>query len=126
MSSKALPDASYAVAPALSELAEGLEAPVQIAYLVILLGLLGFAVVSIGRQLLIRREMDETTKLLGERVRTGEAISEDYFELGVVLARKKLYTQALKNYSKAVKLWDGAETELAQVSVHLATQSPTL
>ena len=51
VSSKALPDASYAVAPALSELAEGLEAPVQIAYLVILLGLLGFAVVSIGRQI---------------------------------------------------------------------------
>jgi len=88
---------------------------VQAAYLLLLLGILGFAAVTVGRQLLIRREMDQTLKVLGERVRTGEAMSEDYFELGVVLARKRLYTQALKNYSKAVKLWDGESSELAQV-----------
>lgn len=87
----------------------------QAAYLLLLLGILGFAAVTVGRQLLIRREMDQTLKVLGERVRTGEAMSEDYFELGVVLARKRLYTQALKNYSKAVKLWDGESSELAQV-----------
>jgi hypothetical protein len=40
---------------------------------------------------------------------------QDYFELGVVLTRKKLYTQATKNLEKAKKLWDGEESELAQV-----------
>ena len=41
--------------------------------------------------------------------------SQDYFELGVVLTRKKLFTQATKNLEKAKKVWDGEESELAQV-----------
>ncbi|CAG9462684.1 unnamed protein product [Pedinophyceae sp. YPF-701] len=54
-------------------------------------------------------------QVLGERVRTGEATCEDYFELGAILARKRLFTQAIKNIQKAVKTWDGEEAELAQV-----------
>ena len=41
--------------------------------------------------------------------------SQDYFELGVILTRKKLFTQATKNLEKAKKVWDGEESELAQV-----------
>jgi hypothetical protein len=33
----------------------------------------------------------------------------------VILTRKRLYTQATKNLEKAKKLWDGEESELAQV-----------
>jgi len=95
--------------------AEGLEAPVQLTYLSLLLALLSGAAFAVVRQVLVRREMDERSKVLGELIRTGDATSEDYFELGVVLARKRLYTQALKNYTKAVKLWDGEDVELAQV-----------
>lgn len=102
-------------APVVADLAEGLEAPVQFTYLAILLTILSGAAFVVVRQVLISREMEESAKVLGERVRTGEAISEDYFELGAVLARKRLYTQALKNYSKAIKLWDGEDSELAQV-----------
>ncbi len=40
---------------------------------------------------------------------------QDYFELGVILTRKKLFTQATKNLEKAKKVWDGEESELAQV-----------
>ena len=42
--------------------------------------------------------------------------SQDYFELGVILLRKKLYTQATKNLEKAKKAWTGEPEELAQVS----------
>lgn len=42
-------------------------------------------------------------------------ISQDYYELGVILTRKKLFTQATKNLEKAKKLWDGEESDLAQV-----------
>lgn len=98
----------------LSEVAEGLEAPVQLLYLSLLLVLLSGAAFAVVRQVLVRREMDERSKVLGELIRTGDATSEDFFELGVVLARKRLYTQALKNYTKAVKLWDGEAVELAQ------------
>lgn len=106
---------THAPNAAIAELAEGLELGVQLTYLSILLVILSGAAYLVVRQVLVRRELDETAKVLGERVRTGEAVSEDYFNLGVVLARKRLFTQALKNYSKAVKLWDGEESELAQV-----------
>ena len=40
---------------------------------------------------------------------------QDYFELGVILLRKKLFTQATKNLEKAKKTWSGEPDELAQV-----------
>lgn len=45
------------------------------------------------------------------------SVLQDYYELGVILTRKKLYTQATKNLEKAKKLWDGEESDLAQVGV---------
>lgn len=107
--------AQSSIAPVVGDVAEGLEAPVQVLYLSILLALLSAAAFAVVRQVLVQREMDERSKVLGELIRTGDAVSEDYFELGVVLARKRLYTQALKNYLKAIKLWQGDTTELAQV-----------
>jgi len=95
--------------------AEGLETPIQLLYLLALLGFLSVGAFLVVRQVLIRRELDEAAKALGERIRTGEATCEDYFELGVILTRKKLFTQATKNLEKAKKVWDGEETELAQV-----------
>ncbi len=40
---------------------------------------------------------------------------QDCFELGVILLRKKLYTQATKNLEKASRMWDAEPEELAQV-----------
>jgi tetratricopeptide (TPR) repeat protein len=99
----------------LYDVAEGLETPIQLLYLVTLLAFLSAAAFLVVRQALIRRELDESAKGLGERIRTGEATCEDYFELGVVLTRKRLFTQATKNLEKAKKVWDGEESELAQV-----------
>ena len=104
-----------ALNPTLPPTAEGLEAPIQLIYLLALLGFLGFGAYLVVRQVLIRRELDEAAKALGERIRTGDASCEDYFELGVILTRKKLYTQATKNLEKARRAWDGDEGELAQV-----------
>ncbi|PNW75369.1 hypothetical protein CHLRE_12g524300v5 [Chlamydomonas reinhardtii] len=110
--------ASSVVAPLPHELfvlGEGLETPIQLIYLLTLLGFLSVGAYLVVRQVLIRRELDEGAKGLGERIRTGEATCEDYYELGVVLTRKKLFTQATKNLEKAKKVWDGEESELAQV-----------
>ncbi len=41
---------------------------------------------------------------------------QDFFELGVILLRKKLFTQATRNLEKAKKSWQGEEDELAKVS----------
>lgn len=40
---------------------------------------------------------------------------QDLFQLGVILLRKKLYTQACKNLEKAKRNWGGDPEELAQV-----------
>ncbi|EFN59395.1 hypothetical protein CHLNCDRAFT_137885 [Chlorella variabilis] len=104
-----------AAAQLVGEVGDGLEAPVQLAYLLTLMGFLVVGAYLVVRQVLIRRELEEAAKVLGERVRTNDATSEDYFELGVILLRKKLYTQATKNLEKAQKNWQGEPEELAQV-----------
>ena len=97
------------------DLGEGLETPVQLLYLFSLLGFLVVGAFLVVRQVLIRRELEEAAKVLGERVRANEATAEDYFELGVILLRKKLFTQATKNLERAKKGWEGEPEELAQV-----------
>lgn len=104
-----------AVQVVVGELAEGLETPVQLIYLATLLGFLVVGAYLVVRQVLIRRELEEAAKVLGDRVRAQEASAEDYFELGVILLRKKLFTQATSNLEKAMKKWDGEPEELAQV-----------
>jgi hypothetical protein len=185
--------AALAVTPTpLYAVSEGLEAPIQLIYLLSLLGFLAVGAYLVVRQVLVRRELDEAAKALGERIRTGAASCEvcallcyvgvcvvlcgwgvvcevscvcwlseqsvawatclcrlflsappsrpainlvlsspnnssqlpplvnntnnqDYYELGVILTRKKLFTQATKNLEKAKKVWDGDAAELAQV-----------
>lgn len=107
--------AAAALAQSFADVSEGLETPVQLIYLAALLGFLVVGAFLVVRQVLIRRELEEAAKVLGDRVRSGEATSEDSFELGVILLRKKLFTQATKNLEKAKKNWQGEEEELAQV-----------
>jgi len=96
------------------DLAEGLDTPAQLIYLTSLLGMLSVGAYFAVRQVLVRRELDESSKQLGERVRTGEATYEDYYELGSILMRKRLFTQGIKNIQKAVKTWEGDDVGLAQ------------
>lgn len=60
----------------LFDTAEGLETPIQLIYLTALLGFLAAGAYLVVRQVLIRRELDEAAKALGERIRTGEATCE--------------------------------------------------
>eukprot|EP01023_Acetabularia_acetabulum_P047331 TRINITY_DN4986_c0_g2_i1.p2 TRINITY_DN4986_c0_g2~~TRINITY_DN4986_c0_g2_i1.p2 ORF type:complete len:257 (-),score=26.50 TRINITY_DN4986_c0_g2_i1:226-996(-) len=94
---------------------EGLETPVQLLYLLALLGFLVVGAYLVVRQVLIRRELEEASKVLGERIRSNKADCGDFFELGVILLRKKLFTQATKNLEKAKSIWDGKEQDLAQL-----------
>lgn len=87
----------------------------QLLYLSLLLSFLAVGAYLVVRQVLVRRELEEAAKVLGERVRTNTANAEDYFELGVILLRKKLYTQATRNLEKAKGAWEGAPEDLAQV-----------
>jgi tetratricopeptide (TPR) repeat protein len=98
-----------------TQLAEGLEGPVQFFYFGLLVALLISVCYTTLRQILVRRELDDAAKVLGERVRMANPSASDYFELGTILMKKKLYTQATRNLEKCAKLWDNEEVELAQV-----------
>ena len=110
----ALPD--LASSPALvAEVADGLEGGIQAIYLGALLSILGFAGFIVVRQVFIRRELDASAKAMGERIRSGDATAEEYFEMGSIMLRKKVYTQAVRNLKLAAERWEGDEEDLAQI-----------
>ena len=88
---------------------------IQLVYVGSLLGLLSGAAFLVVRQVLFRTKLEEATKELSERARTGEASGDEYYQLGVLLMRKKLYTTALKHLESARGAWDGSDDDLAQV-----------
>ena len=104
------------VAPAvIAEVADGLEGGIQAIYLGSLLAILGFAGFIIVRQVLIRRELDDSAKKMGERIRAGDATAEEYFEMGSIMLRKKVFTQAVRNLKLAAQMWEGDKEDLAQI-----------
>lgn len=58
------------------DLSDGLEAPVQLLYLLTLLGFLVVGAWLVVRQVLVRRDLEEAAKVLGERTRNVDASSE--------------------------------------------------
>lgn len=90
-------DALRAPQQLVAQLGEGLETPVQLLYLAALLALLAAGSYLVVRQVLVRRELENAAKELGERVRSGDASAADHFEMGCVLLRKKVYGAAVKN-----------------------------
>ncbi|CAI5485041.1 unnamed protein product [Closterium sp. Yama58-4] len=92
-----------------------LEFSVLFLYLGGLLALLGFGTFLVVRQVLVKRELENAAKELQDRVRSGEATSEEYFELGAIMLRKKFFAVANKYLELAIAKWEGDEQELAQV-----------
>jgi tetratricopeptide (TPR) repeat protein len=89
---------------------------VQLIYLVLLLAILSVGVFLVLRQVLLRRDLENAAKELGERARSATASADDHFELGCVLLRKKVFGQAQKNLETALKMWPPADADgLAQV-----------
>lgn len=98
-----------------AEIGAGIESSAQLLYLGALLGLVGIASFFVVRQILIRRELESAAKILQERVRTGEALPVEYFELGAVMLRKRFFGLAAKYLEQAIDKWDGDPQDLAQV-----------
>jgi|ERR1711977_744962 len=88
---------------------------IQLVYVGVLLGLLSGAVFLVLRQVLYRTKLEEATKDLSEKARTGDATYDEYYELGVLLIRKKLFATALKHLDSAKRSWEGDEEGLAQL-----------
>jgi len=114
---RAVPEDVIVLAPPspIADVAAGLEGGIQAIYLGSLLVILGFAGFIIIRQVFIRRELDESAKQMGERIRSGEATAEEYFEMGSIMLRKKVFTQAVRNLKLAAQMWEGDQEDLAQI-----------
>lgn len=62
--------------PVLGSVGEGIEGPIQVVYLSILLSFLVVGAYLVVRQVLARRELEEAAKVFGDRVRSGEGSGE--------------------------------------------------
>jgi tetratricopeptide (TPR) repeat protein len=82
------------------------ELALQWLYVVGLLTLLGVAAVLVARQVWRTRITETRLNQLQQQVTSGQASPADYYELGSIYLRKKLYVQAIHQLHKALKGWD--------------------
>merc|ERR1712039_74673 len=87
---------------------------IQIIYLCFLIVILSIILYIFISQFIVRIELDFAAKRIGEKVRAKDSSAKDYFEMGVVLIRMRLYTQALQNLDKSIKLWSDGSFELSK------------
>ncbi|WP_247215447.1 tetratricopeptide repeat protein [Synechococcus sp. C9] len=88
----------------------------QSSYLLGLLTLLVVAAVLVARQVWRTRSTETRLNQLQRAVTEGTATPADYYELGSIYLRKKLYVQCINQLQKAIKNWDENDPEgLAKV-----------
>ncbi|MBD2662967.1 hypothetical protein B6N60_00491 [Richelia sinica FACHB-800] len=72
-------------------------------YLSVLVGLLAFASVSILRQVLKTRRVESSLSRLRNKLTKDKGTAQEYYELGSIYSEKKVYTQAIPLFQKALK-----------------------
>lgn len=82
-----------------------------ITYLSILVGLLAVASWFVVRQILRTRRTETTLSRLQNKLNQEKGTAKEYYELGSILLDKRLYSQAINQFQKALKSKDlqGAE-----------------
>jgi tetratricopeptide (TPR) repeat protein len=82
-----------------------------IAYLSILVGILAVASWFVVRQILRTRRTETTLSRLQNKLNREKGTAKEYYELGSILLDKRLYSQAINQFQKALKAKDleGAE-----------------
>ncbi|MED6198145.1 Tetratricopeptide repeat domain-containing protein pyg7, chloroplastic [Stylosanthes scabra] len=99
---------------------------IQLLYLLLLLGLLGVETYFVIRQVLVRRELDLSTKELQEQVRSGDASATELFEFGAVMLRRKFYPAATKFLLQAIEKWDGINRILPRCTMLLVSATSVM
>lgn len=77
-----------------------------VVYLSVLVVLLGVAAFFLLRQVLKTRRVEGTLNRLQTKLSKEKGTSQEYYELGGILLDKKLYSQAIAQFQKALKLKD--------------------
>lgn len=74
-----------------------------IIYLGIFVGLLVFTVISVFRQIWKTRRVERNFSKLRNKLTKEKGTSQEYYELASIYADKKLYSQAIALFQKAIK-----------------------
>lgn len=82
------------------------EQSLPIVYLSILVGLLAVAGWFLFRQILRTRRVETTLSRLQNKLSQEKGTSKEYYELGGILLDKRLYSQAVTQFQKALKSKD--------------------
>ncbi|WP_341527823.1 tetratricopeptide repeat protein [Nostoc sp. UHCC 0302] len=72
-------------------------------YLSILVGLLALAGVSVFRQIFKTRKVESSFSRLRKKLEKEKGTTQEYYELASIYSEKKLYTQAIALFQKALK-----------------------
>lgn len=74
-----------------------------IVYLAILIGLLTFTVVSVFRQIFKTRKLESSLSRLRKKLSKEKGTTQEYYELASIYSEKKVYSQAIALFQKALK-----------------------
>jgi tetratricopeptide (TPR) repeat protein len=91
------------------------KASFPILYISLLIVLLGSAVFFIGRQVLRTRKVENALSRLQSKLNKEKGTAEEYYELGSILLDKRLFSQAIAQFQKALKLETLEDQDLAAV-----------
>ncbi|MFM6105569.1 MAG: hypothetical protein ACKPEO_07115, partial [Sphaerospermopsis kisseleviana] len=74
-----------------------------IIYLSVFVGLLLFAGVSVFRQIFKTRKLENSLSQLKTKLTKEKGTAQEYYELASIYSEKKVFTQAIPLFQKAIK-----------------------
>jgi len=87
-----------------------------IVYLSIFVGILTFAAVGVFRQIFKTRKIEGSFARLRKKLETEKGTTQEYYELASIYSQKKLYSQAIALFQKAIKsAQEEAEENIAPI-----------
>lgn len=82
-----------------------------IVYLSIFVGLLLFAGVTVSRQIFKTRKLESSLSRLKNKLTKEKGTAQEYYELASIYSEKKVFTQAIPLFQKAIKAAEEEEEE---------------
>jgi tetratricopeptide (TPR) repeat protein len=82
-----------------------------VVYLSVLVGILTIAAVSVLRQIFKTRKVESSFAKLRKKLEKEKGTAQEYYELGSIYSEKKLYSQAIALFQKALKAAEDEEEE---------------
>ncbi|MDJ0733091.1 MAG: tetratricopeptide repeat protein [Nostocaceae cyanobacterium] len=88
-----------------------MDSNLAVIYLSILVGLLSFTVFSIFRQIFRTRRKEKIFSKLRKKLTKEKGTAQEYYELASIYSEKKIYSQAITLFQKAIKTAEKEEEE---------------